>query len=379
MKYALMHQHIQVAILDLDDARITNIDSIQAPDHFPLGVMSMKGRPDVRELDSWLNDRSIPDTRDGLNRLSQKPNILDSYALSLSDHYWLRPEGLPLSWDAINFFHNDFSTELGDLLFGRMSADIHQMSPDATTDGWLKKRWLKGKQVKALGFQTELQLSPNSRYLLKAGSGIQQEPFNEVIASAIMERLKMPHVHYSLAFLDSQPYSVCENFLTDRTELVTAWMVLNSRPMQPEDTTFSHLLKTCQDLGMPDMRVDIEKMLTLDYIIANGDRHYNNFGFVRNAKTLKWLGFAPIFDSGTSLWHNKENLGQDSDSKAFELSQREQLDLVSDLSWYPTDLENLETQIKEIFRSPYIQEARSDAIAKAVLKRAKYARKKNFL
>ncbi len=47
-------------------------------------------------------------------------------------------------------------------------------------------------------------------------------------------------------------------------------------------------------------------MLTLDYIIANGDRHYNNFGFIRNAETLEWQGLAPIFDSGASLWHNTQ-------------------------------------------------------------------------
>ena len=36
------------------------------------------------------------------------------------------------------------------------------------------------------------------------------------------------------------------------------------------------------------------KMLKVDYIIANEDRHYNNFGFIRNADTLEWLGLAPV-------------------------------------------------------------------------------------
>ncbi len=41
-------------------------------------------------------------------------------------------------------------------------------------------------------------------------------------------------------------------------------------------------------------------MIVLDYIIANEDRHLNNFGLLRNAETLEWYGFAPIYDSGSS-------------------------------------------------------------------------------
>ena len=47
-------------------------------------------------------------------------------------------------------------------------------------------------------------------------------------------------------------------------------------------------------------------MIVLDFIIANEDRHFNNFGLVRNAVTLEWIGAAPIFDCGTSLWYNTQ-------------------------------------------------------------------------
>ncbi|MDR3154072.1 MAG: hypothetical protein LBW85_07355 [Deltaproteobacteria bacterium] len=47
-------------------------------------------------------------------------------------------------------------------------------------------------------------------------------------------------------------------------------------------------------------------MLAVDYLIANTDRHLNNFGALRNAGTLDWIGFAPVYDSGSSLWHDRE-------------------------------------------------------------------------
>lgn len=44
-----------------------------------------------------------------------------------------------------------------------------------------------------------------------------------MIASKIMERLGIPHVPYTLMVLEDYPYSVCENFVTTQTELITAW------------------------------------------------------------------------------------------------------------------------------------------------------------
>ena len=70
------------------------------------------------------------------------------------------------------------------------------------------------------------------------------------------------------------------------------------------DSKLTHLLKCSKKLGIPDMRAAIEKMLVIDYLIGNTDRHQGNFGFLRTSDSLQWLGMAPIFDSGTSLWHD---------------------------------------------------------------------------
>ena len=41
-----------------------------------------------------------------------------------------------------------------------------------------------------------------------------------------------------------------------------------------------------------------------DYLISNTDRHMNNIAIIRNPDTLKLLGFAPIYDSGNSMFYN---------------------------------------------------------------------------
>ena len=60
----------------------------------------------------------------------------------------------------------------------------------------------------------------------------------------------------------------------------------------------------CAELGI-DIIPAMNRMIVVDYIIANEDRHLNNFGLVREAESLKWLGAAPIFDSGSSFGYDK--------------------------------------------------------------------------
>lgn len=41
-----------------------------------------------------------------------------------------------------------------------------------------------------------------------------------------------------------------------------------------------------------------------DYLMTNTDRHMNNIAIMRNPDTLQILGFAPIYDSGNSMFYN---------------------------------------------------------------------------
>ena len=41
-----------------------------------------------------------------------------------------------------------------------------------------------------------------------------------------------------------------------------------------------------------------------DYLLSNTDRHMNNISVMRNPDTLEILGFAPIYDSGNSMFYN---------------------------------------------------------------------------
>ena len=377
MNYTLVHKNVDVAELSISEysGGIEKIDKVINQEHLPIGVTipagSNKGMADRKLLEDWWVSRSIPASRDGIQQILFELDLktstalaLKSYGLSLSDHYWVRPKNSNLSWSDINFFENDFSKDVGEILFGQEvenSQNISLMSPDNTSDGWLKKKWI---------------IEDGKRVLAKGGSSpFKQEPFNEVVATALMERLGINHIPYRLSrnHKDNEIYSLCETFVTSSTELIPAWRVISAFRRDNKHSAYNHLLHCCNELGIPNIRQELDKMLTLDYIIYNTDRHYNNFGFLRDPDTLKWIGFAPVFDSGTSLWHNEIVIGRKQESKPFKKNHDDQMKLVDSLSWFDIGrLKDFEEECVSILKlSEHLDEGRIEKIADVIMSRAK--------
>ena len=379
MRYSLMHKNIVVADIEVDEVigGITNIYDVFAPNHLPIGVYSKQNGKDVVDryaLNQWFADRCIPkhrmDIEEALEvlKFSARQLVIESWGLSLSDHYWLRPCDNELSntalYENVNFFDNDFSEDVGDILLGlkEETDDINYWSPDNTTNGNLKKCW---------------RIIDGKRCLFKSGSyPFQQQPFNEVIASRVMDRLGIDHVPYTLTWINDEPYSVCEDFVTKDAELISAWRIMQLRPKANHENEYLHYVNICRELGI-DIVSSLDKMIVLDYIIANEDRHFNNFGLLRDANTLEWLGAAPIFDSGTSLWYNKLTARIPASGiicKPFKKTHGEQLKLVSSLEWFEASkLDSIEDEILEVFSddkaAQYIDTERAKTIAAEVRNR----------
>lgn len=372
MKCTLMHRRVEVAKLELDDETgiIRKIESVMSAEHVPVGVPVKKGIADRSELNKWWTDRSIPASRSGVREALETLELTDTkillircFGLSLSDQYWIRPEGTGLTWEKINFFDNSFSDDMGDVLFGKpnKAEDFDFSSPDNTSDGYLKKRWkiINGK-----------------RCLIKGGSNLErQQPFNEVIASKIMDRLGIDHAPYSILWEDDEPYSVCEDFVTRDTELISAWRIMQTQKKDNSTSVYQHFVNCCKSLGAPDIVPALDRMIVLDYIIANEDRHLNNFGLLRNAETLEWLGFAPIYDSGSSLGYNsllsQIHTERNITCKPFKRRHDEQVKLVTSFDWIDfSKLSDAGDMVREVFSDPrakeLISENRKEAIVQMV-------------
>ncbi len=371
-QYILMHKDVPVAELALDTASgaISAIGTAFEENHVPVGIPVRKGVIDRAALNEWWKGRAIPASRDGIHHVLTELNLTTTQALldkclglSLSDQYWICPKDSGTQWQQVNFFENAFSDDIGNLLFGKGSSSdrISLMSPDNTSDGWLKKKWavINGK-----------------RCLIKGGSGAtQQEPYNEVLASRMMDRLGISHVPYTLMIQEDYPYSVCEDFITPQTELITAWYIMQTQKKQNHVSVYQHYLDCCEALGIPDMADSLDQMMVLDYLIANEDRHQNNFGVVRNAETLEWMGAAPVYDSGSSLWFTKPpaliNAGAKIPCKPFKSDHEEQIKLVQRFDWLDLNaLYDIDEELRELVRnSIFIDTTRCDALCFALRRR----------
>lgn len=361
MCYTLMHREVPVAeiVLNPENGWVQKIGEVYDEAHVPVGVSVKKGQINRRELNEWWRGRGIPASRDAFYGLLESFGVATTellaercYGLSLSDQYWICPENSGLKWSEINFFENTFSEDVGNILFGRpvTGQPMSLVSPDNTSDGWLKKKW---------------KIVNDRRCLIKGGSGLaQQEPYNEALAAKIMERLSIPHVGYSVIEEKGYPFSICEDFITPDTELVTAWYLMQTRKKENHVSVYQHYVNCCEEHDIPDIQRALDEMLVVDYIILNEDRHQNNFGVVRDAKTLTYRGAAPIFDSGTSFWWDTPTSRIGSlarvGCKPFKKLHEEQIKLVNNFDWLDlSKLRGIEDEFREIVRnSEFLDEVR---------------------
>ena len=138
-------------------------------------------------------------------------------------------------------------------------------------------------------------------------------------------------------------------------------------------TTYQHYLNCCAAFGISNAQQAVDQMIVIDYLLANTDRHYNNFGAIRNANSLEWIGSAPNYDSGTSLWCNTPTklirpLASDLPSKPFKETHEEQLKLVSSFDWVNFEaLQHFGNRVCEIFaESPYLDSERCVCLSSAL-------------
>jgi hypothetical protein len=102
---------------------------------------------------------------------------------------------------------------------------------------------------------------------------------------------------------------------------------------------YNDYLNACSKMGIENAREDTDKMIILDYLIRNTDRHVGNFGVLRNSQTLKWERIAPVFDNGNSLWHNAQgvqfiNGNSKSECRSFAGENEKNILLVGGTGWY---------------------------------------------
>lgn len=301
-EYVLKHDDIDVIQFDINTdyytvVKLNILNSVFNPVNDSVDIATQNAL-----FNGWLSDRCIPDSREGAKRLKTKYNINDlkqlmisCHGLSLSDHYWIDRSPYTSKWKDVNLYENPYDETVGKILLDKRfklvknSFSYGDKSPDITTVGSLPKYWYQ---------------NPNDKksYLYKGGSKFNfQEPFNEYFSHLLLEQIGFSHTPYSLCEIDGRFFSVCPCAADLSTEMVSGIDIIRKYNISKTYDGFVSIGKKKNCIGFEH---EVNRMIILDYLIDNTDRHWYNFGILRDTASGAWKGLIPPYDNGFCLWNN---------------------------------------------------------------------------
>jgi hypothetical protein len=335
-EYILKQKNIAGLTFFMDDIsfQFNDLGEIIAEERLPYGVVEKDSKArNVILLDLWLKGRGLPDSRKDKEQVKEQFKVDDlkilamrAKGLNLTDHYWLHEADKSILWEEVNHFTNEFDMVIqGKDVVPGIDESVANESPNLCVDGSIVKRWI---------------IRNGERHLIK-GSRYRrmQEPFNERIASLIMDEFGIHHVNYDLKRTkENIPYSECNCMSNEEIEYLNAEWVINNKNFE-SGNMHNGYVDFCTKNGVTDAKEHIDEMFAIDFLMGNEDRHRGNFGILRNADTLAWISMAPLFDNGNSLFFDYENedMGYfkvDSFGKAFRDNNRLNLDFMDYPEWY---------------------------------------------
>lgn len=306
MEFFLMHKNITVGKMDLGlDGRLTKVQfNPTYSSHIPIGGMMNR-----MKFHEWWKDRAIPKTRRGtthalkeLGLQSTSSMLVNNLALSLTDCYWIKPIDSNIYWEQVSLFRNNFVDIFGELTFDttkKLDMRNKTVFKVASSQGELQKKWCID--------------SSGNRFLVKGNWGTSyQQSLNEVLATEIHKSQGVDFfTPYALTLVDVEDnnkgigcYSY--NFCNEDVEFISAWELLQLVKIKQNISLFHPLVKICIDYcGFSEDYVYkfLGYEIMTDFLLSNTDRHMNNIGVLRNPDTLQFIGFAPIYDTGNSMFY----------------------------------------------------------------------------
>ena len=247
------------------------------------------------DIQSFIANRQAPKHRKHIAELLRSTGCEDldgfirlTHALSLNDTYWVKEAGSKLAWTEVSLYRNDFNEVVAQMAFegGVYDLEFSPTSPEYNTDGTYAKCWVR---------------EPEGIFLIKTGlrkEGI--EPFSEFYSSQIANIICRDSVPYSIGMYHDKLVSKCPLFTSEEEGYVPAVKLLSFKDYKK----ISYLLNYFSEMGFED---EFRRMLVLDALIVNDDRHPGNYGFIVDNQTQQIKRMAPMFDHNHSLFYSQES------------------------------------------------------------------------
>ena len=269
--------HKDIAVLRVENGIVINSHPIA-----PLGLK--QGQTILK----WLSNRAADNKRANVRLLKKVLRITDTsdiatvlraHAATVTDNYWFKAAGEDICYEDI-LFNDDSLADIA--LFGNFESissaeklDVkHSRSPELTNIGSFEKCW---------------RLEHGEWVMYKSENTLEQ--FSEIFICRLGQ-----HLGFDMAV-----YEKVDNCV--KTKDFTEGKKYDFEPAvafvgEQEDYTVSY--KRLMD-DSPAIATDFVKLIFMDTLCFNMDRHTNNYGVLRDAETGKVMKLAPNFDNNIAL------------------------------------------------------------------------------
>ena len=239
-----------------------------------------------QDADRWLASRAIDHRRPNSRLLKKALRLVEKDDISsvihvngakITDNYWIRELGSELTYSDVKFSDDYFSNLAlkGNYdSFNRAANSKRSKTPELTNVGSFEKCW---------------KLRDGKWWMYKKAS--HDEMFSELFVFELGCALRMNMAVY-------QRGDACIKSL-DFTEAARVNFEPASTFMGDNEDYF-YVVKALEKI-CPKAIPDYIRMIFMDTICANPDRHTNNFGLLRDTQTGEFIGFAPNYDNNMAL------------------------------------------------------------------------------
>ena len=235
----------------------------------------------TKNLEQWLAGRAIdshrPNSRILKKMLRLKPAedaevAMEVNGATITDHYWFCPEGSSKAYKDIQFMYNYFDSAA---LRGDPDGFSREPSrtPELTNTGSYEKCW---------------RLVDGKWWLYKAGT--KQEYFSELFIC----RLGMS-LGFSMAW-----YEMEDGYIRTRDFTEGKYNFEAMDGITGEEDDYNCCFTALYEIS-PEIAGEYLKILWLDTLCYNMDRHTKNFGVLRDRENGEILSMAPNYDNNIAL------------------------------------------------------------------------------
>lgn len=241
---------------------------------------------------SWLSNRTLSLSRKNAKWLynllkveqvstdTEKAKIsIICRAVSVLDDYWIKLGGDTNTWEKVNVRKNHLNEIVAQIALHGSSLTLQGslLSPEFTTNGAYAKAWRR---------------KGDTLWLHKMGANGNTEARIEIEVSNLLDKCNVDHCYYEAAEDDGVFVCACP-CMTTRTLSILPGIEFN---------TYCNVHGL--DPGIEMLKIDAEsiyKMWIVDYLIANRDRHGQNYGFYYDNETMEIVGCHPLFDHNNAF------------------------------------------------------------------------------